>query len=191
MRKNGVVAPPEYRPRREICYRYNVLIADEVMSGSGEPHWFAWQEYGEAGRPDLMTLAKGLTGAHVPLGAVVVSRKVAEQFESQMLYTGMTYSGHPLACAAGLAALDAYRDEDLIARSGDLGAHMHSAAFPGGEPSLVATYGQGLFAVIELVKNRTRRATVAVAAPRCRCAAWSTRGARTVYRHSNRSPGRR
>ncbi|HKZ86501.1 MAG TPA: aminotransferase class III-fold pyridoxal phosphate-dependent enzyme [Anaerolineae bacterium] len=159
---NGVVAPPEYWPRlREICSRYNILlIADEVMSGFGRVgHWFAWQEYGEEGRPDLMTLAKGLTGAHLPLGAVVVSRKVAEQFESQMLYSGMTYSGHPLACAAGLAALNAYRDEDLIARSHDLGARMHSVLqfLEESHPSIGDIRGQGLFAVIELVKNRRTR----------------------------------
>jgi taurine--2-oxoglutarate transaminase len=156
---NGIVAPPEYWPRlREIASRYNVLlIADEVMSGFGRVgQWFAWQQYGDAGKPDMMTLAKGLTGAHVPLGAVVVSKKVAEHFEHQMLYTGLTYSGHPLACAAGLAALDAYRDEDLIARSHDLGTRMHDVLrfLEESHPSIGNIRGQGLFAVIEMVKNR-------------------------------------
>jgi taurine--2-oxoglutarate transaminase len=77
------------------------LIADEVVSGFGRcGEWFAWQVYGEAGQPDLMTLAKGLTGAHAPLGAVVLSQVVAEHLEHEMLSTGLTYCGHPLACAA-------------------------------------------------------------------------------------------
>ena len=156
---NGIVAPPEYWPRlREICYRYNVLlIADEVMSGFGRVgKWFAWQHYGDAGQPDMMTLAKGLTGAHIPLGAVVVSRKVTERFENGMLYTGLTYSGHPLACAAGVAALQAYQDEDLLARSHDLGERMHSVLhfLEETHASIGDIRGQGLFAVIELVKNR-------------------------------------
>ena len=104
----------------------------------------------------MMTLAKGLTGAHVPLGAVVVSKKVADAFENTMLYTGLTFSGYPLGCAAGLAALDAYRDEDLIARSRDLGARMHTVLrfLEETHPSIGDIRGQGLFAVVELVKSR-------------------------------------
>ncbi len=159
---NGIVAPPEYWPRlREICSRYNVLlIADEVMSGFGRVgHWFAWQQYGDAGKPDLMTLAKGLTGAHIPLGAVVLSKSVAERFEQAMLYTGLTYSGHPLACAAGLAALDAYRDDNLIERSRDLGESMRAMlrSLEETHPSIGDIRGQGLFAVIEMVKNRATK----------------------------------
>jgi taurine--2-oxoglutarate transaminase len=74
--------------------------------------------------PDLMTLAKGLTGAALPLGAVVLSAEVAARIEHEMLYTGLTYCGHPLACAAGLAALAAYAEDDLIARSRRLGAEL-------------------------------------------------------------------
>jgi len=163
---NGIIAPPEYWPRvREICRRHDVLlIADEVMSAFGRVgHWFAWQQYGEAGQPDLMTLAKGLTGAHIPLGAVVISRKVAEYFETRMLYTGLTYSGHPLACAAGLAALNAYRDEDLLHRSQDLGERMHHVLrfLVESHPSIGEIRGQGMFAVIELVKNRRTKEPLA------------------------------
>jgi taurine--2-oxoglutarate transaminase len=108
---NGIVAPDGYWPqlRDETRRRGVYLIADEVMSGFGRcGEWFAWQRHGEAGRPDLMTLAKGLTGAHLPLGAVVLSREVAARLENERLQTGLTYCGHPLACAAGLAALQAY-----------------------------------------------------------------------------------
>ena len=101
------------------------LVADEVISGFGRcGEWFAWQRYGEEARPDLMTLAKGLSGAHLPLGAVVLSASVARALEPQMLYTGLTYCGHPLCCAAGLAAVQSYEREDLIARSRRLGAEL-------------------------------------------------------------------
>ncbi len=156
---NGIIAPPEYWPRlRKICLRYNILlIADEVMSGFGRVgQWFAWQKYGDSGQPDIMTLAKGLTGAHIPLGAVVVSRKVAEYFEKQMLNTGLTYSGHPLSCAAGLAAIDAYRKGNFIIRSRKLGMQMRDKLrlLEKNHPSIGEIRGEGLFAIIELVKNR-------------------------------------
>src|SRR5262245_60144334 len=108
---NGIVAPDNYWPGlREVTRSRDVLlVADEVMSGFGRcGQWFAWQRYGEAGKPDLMTLAKGLTGAHLPLGAVLLNENVAKRLESQMLFTGLTYCGHPLCCAAGLAAVRAY-----------------------------------------------------------------------------------
>ena len=124
---NGIVAPDSYWPalRRHTAQRGVWLIADEVMSAFGRcGEWFAWQRQGEAARPDLMTLAKGLTGAAVPLGAVVISAEVAARIEHEMLYTGLTYCGHPLACAAGLGALQAYEDEGLIARSRAMGASL-------------------------------------------------------------------
>ena len=73
---------------------------------------------------DLMTLAKGLTAASIPLGAVVMSAAVYAKLEREMFYGGLTYCGHPLSCAAGVAAVDAYRDEKLIERSKRLGAQM-------------------------------------------------------------------
>ncbi len=140
------------------------LIADEVMSGFGRcGEWFAWQRHGEAGRPDLMTLAKGLTGAHLPLGAVVLSREVAARLEHERLQTGLTYCGHPLACAAGLAALQAYEDEGLVERSRALGARMlvELRAMQERLPVIGDVRGgHGLFAVVELVKDRTTREPV-------------------------------
>jgi len=164
---NGIVAPDNYWPalRRHTLEAGVWLIADEVMSGFGRcGEWFAWQRYGEAGRPDLMTLAKGLTGASVPLGAVVLSADVAACLEHQVLLTGLTYCGHPLACAAGLAALDAYEEEKLIDRSRVLGARMFA------ELQNLATRhpvigdvrgGHGLFAVVELVTDRATREPLA------------------------------
>ncbi|MFM7272492.1 MAG: aspartate aminotransferase family protein, partial [Gammaproteobacteria bacterium] len=127
---NGIVAPPAYWPALRAVTREKgvYLIADEVMSGFGRcGHWFAWQRYGEDGRPDMMTLAKGLTGAHLPLGAVVVSAPVCRILEPQMLFTGLTYCGHPLSCAAGVAALESYAAENLVERSRALGGQMFAA----------------------------------------------------------------
>jgi taurine---2-oxoglutarate transaminase len=163
---NGIVAPDGYWPllREETRRRGVYLIADEVMSGFGRcGEWFAWQRYGESGRPDLMTLAKGLTGAHVPLGAVVLSREVAAQLENEPLPTGLTYCGHPLACAAGLAALQAYEDEGLVERSRALGARMlvELRAMQDRLPVVGDVRGgHGLFAVVELVKDRATREPV-------------------------------
>ena len=164
---NGIVAPPNYWPllRAETARRGVHLIADEVMSGFGRcGEWFAWQRHGEAGRPDLMSLAKGLTGAHVPLGAVVLSGAVAARLEDQMLLTGLTYCGHPLACAAGVAALQAYADEGLIERSRALGRTMYQALLGLQQHHPVigdVRGGDGLFAVLELVADREARTPLA------------------------------
>jgi taurine--2-oxoglutarate transaminase len=164
---NGIVAPDNYWPglRAETQARGVYLIADEIMSGFGRcGEWFAWQRHGEAGRPDLMTLAKGLTGAHVPLGAVVLSADVARRLENEMLNTGLTYCGHPLACAAGLAALAAYEDDALIERSRRLGAQMHKAvrAMQERVPCIGDVRGgHGLFVVVELVRDRATREPLA------------------------------
>ena len=172
---NGIVAPDTYWPalRSETKRRGRLLIADEVMSGFGRcGEWFAWQRYGEAGRPDLMTLAKGLTGAHLPLGAVVLSADVAALLEHEMLLTGLTYCGHPLSCAAGVAAVTAYQNEGLIDRSRQLGGDLLAAV-----RALQSRHdvigdvrgGRGLFVVIELVADRDTRAPIApwpdIAAP--------------------------
>jgi len=164
---NGIVAPDNYWPGlREVTKSRGVfLIADEVMSGFGRcGEWFAWQRYGDSGKPDVMTLAKGLTGAHVPLGAVVVNENVAQHLETQMLFTGLTYSGHPLACAAGLAAVRAYEDEKLIERSRELGAAMFlELKRLQQQHRLIGDVrgGHGLFAIVELVSDRTSRAPLA------------------------------
>ena len=164
---NGIVAPDNYWPALRAITRTHgtLLIADEVMSGFGRcGEWFAWQRHGEAGRPDLMTLAKGLTGAHLPLGAVVLSADVAARLEHEMLYTGLTYCGHPLSCAAGVAAVEAYANERLIERSRRLGAGMVTALRAMQSRHAVigdVRGGHGLFAVVELVANRDTREPLA------------------------------
>ena len=164
---NGIVAPPGYWPGlRALTRECGVfLVADEVMSGFGRcGEWFAWQRYGEEGRPDLMTLAKGLTGAHLPLGAVVVSAPLARVLDLQTLYTGLTYCGHPLSCAAGVAALESYAADNLVERSRVLGRLMHDALRELAERHPVigdVRGGDGLFAVVELVSDRVTRAPLA------------------------------
>jgi taurine--2-oxoglutarate transaminase len=164
---NGIVAPDSYWPllREETRRREVLLVADEVMSGFGRcGEWFAWQRFGEAGRPDLMSLAKGLTGSHLPLAAVVLSREVAARLEHEMLFTGLTYCGHPLACAAGVAAVEAYEDENLIERSRTLGAGLLAelrAIRDRVEVIGDVRGGHGLFAVVELVSDRATREPVA------------------------------
>jgi taurine---2-oxoglutarate transaminase len=164
---NGIVAPDNYWPSlRELTRRQGVyLIADEVMSGFGRcGEWFAWQEHGEAGRPDLMTLAKGLTGAHIPLGAVVLAPHVAAKLEHAMLNTGLTYCGHPLACAAGVAAIETYEDEKLIERSRALGAVMlRQLRVMQKRHAVIGDVrgAKGLFAIVELVKDRESREPLA------------------------------
>ena len=164
---NGIVAPDNYWPRLRAITRESgiPLIADEVMSGFGRcGEWFAWQRHGEDAKPDLMTLAKGLTGAHIPLGAVVVSADIAARLENEMLYTGLTYCGHPLSCAAGIAALQAYEDGNLIERSRVLGKRMFAAlqAMQSRHPTIGEVRGgHGLFAVVELVSDRESRTPLA------------------------------
>jgi taurine--2-oxoglutarate transaminase len=111
-----------------------------------------------------MTLAKGLTGAHVPLGAVVLSAGVVSRIEHEMLHTGLTYCGHPLACAAGVAAVKAYQSGGLIERSRRLGASMLSALNEMQARHAVigdVRGGHGLFAVVELVNDRASREPLA------------------------------
>ena len=164
---NGIVAPDSFWPalRQRTRERGVYLIADEVMSGFGRcGEWFAWQRYGAAAQPDLMTLAKGLTGAHLPLGAVVLSAAIARRLEPQMLLTGLTYCGHPLCCAAGVAALESYQDENLIARSRQLGSAMFARLrqMQAQHPIIGELRGgHGLYAVIELVTDRVSREPLA------------------------------
>jgi taurine---2-oxoglutarate transaminase len=164
---NGIVAPDNFWPelRRVTRERGVLLIADEVMSAFGRcGEWFAWQRHGADHAPDMMTLAKGLTGAALPLGAIVISAEVAARLEDEMLYTGLTYCGHPLCCAAGVAALDAYENEGLIERSRRLGAGLRQSLEMLQQRHPVigdVRGGHGLFAVVELVKDRDSREPLA------------------------------
>jgi len=158
---NGLIVPPDdYWPRvREICDRHGILlISDEVMSGWGRTgKWFAVDNWGVT--PDIITTAKGLTSGYVPLGAVVVSEPIAEFFEDKMLYCGLTYSGHPLACAAGLATLEVYQKDNLIENAASLGLYLGERleAIKHSHPSVGDVRYIGLFSALEIIQDRVTR----------------------------------
>lgn len=162
---NGVfVPPPEYLPRiREICSEFGVLlVADEVMTGWGRTgKWFGVDNWGVV--PDIMTMAKGVTQGYIPLGAVVVSEKIAAYFEERMLWCGLTYSGHPLACAAGVATLKVYEEEKLVDNAARLGELLKKRllALKDKHPAVGDVRSIGLFAAIELVRDRATREPLA------------------------------
>ena len=155
---NGIIVPPDdYWPRiREICTKYGILlISDEVMSGFGRTgEWFAvnnWQVV-----PDMITMAKGITSGYVPLGAVHVSERIAKHFDDTMLWCGLTYSAHPLACAAAVATLKVYEEDDLITNASQLGEYLgrRLEALKIKHPSIGDVRYIGLFSVIELVRDK-------------------------------------
>ncbi|HEY8553564.1 MAG TPA: aspartate aminotransferase family protein [Burkholderiales bacterium] len=155
---NGVIIPPRgYLARlRQICDKYGILlIFDEVITGFGRTGAsFAAERFNVL--PDIMTVAKGLTNAAVPMGAAIVRRHVYEAFmqgpEHQIeLAHGYTYSGHPLACAAGLATLDLYRDEGIFENARSLSGYWEDAVHSlKGLPHVIDLRSLGIIAGIEL-----------------------------------------
>ncbi|HWE63726.1 MAG TPA: aminotransferase class III-fold pyridoxal phosphate-dependent enzyme [Chloroflexota bacterium] len=158
---NGIIPPPPgYLPRvREILNQHKILlIADEVMCGFGRTgRWFACEHWDVT--PDLLTLAKGINSGYVPLGAVVLSRPIAEWYQDRPFWGGLTYSGHPLACAAAVATIEAYRDEGIVENAARQGAFLKGAlsALQERHPSIGEVRGLGLFWGLELVKDRATR----------------------------------
>lgn len=155
---NGILIPPDgyLQGVREICDRYNILmVADEVMAGFGRTgRWFAVDHWNVV--PDLMTMAKGLTSSYLPLGAVAMRRKVAEKFDSQMFYGGLTYSSHPVSLAASLATIRVYEEDGLIENAARLGPVMraHHERLAAKHPSVGAHRNLGLFGILDLVRSR-------------------------------------
>jgi taurine--2-oxoglutarate transaminase len=151
---NGVLVPPPgyHRRIREICDRFGVLyIDDEVLSGFGRTgRWFAVDHDGVS--PDLLTCAKGLTGGYAPGGAVLASAGVARHFEDHPLVCGLTAYAHPLTCAAIVAAIDVYRQDDLIGRASRLGDWLRGRleALAGSRPFVREVRGLGLLWALAL-----------------------------------------
>lgn len=162
---NGLLVPPDdYYPKlRALCDKYGILlIDDEVMSGFGRTgKWLATQHYGIL--PDIVTCAKGLTSGYMPLGAVIVSSAIADFFETRMLWGGLTYSGHPVCCAAAVANLRIYEEEHVFENVEVQGRYL--AARLEEMKHKYACVGdvryKGLFSVIELVKNKTTKEPLA------------------------------
>ncbi len=165
----SIVPPPGYFERvREICdARGLLLVADEVICGFGRVgEWFGSTRYGI--EPDMMTLAKGITSAYAPLGAVVASTRVIEPFfaEPQTALThGVTFGGHPLSCAIALANLEIMEREDLIGRSRRLGEELRTRCerLMAEHPMVGDVRGDGYFYSLELVKDKETKETFAPA----------------------------
>ena len=160
-----MVPPPGYMAGvREICDRYGIVfIADEVMAGFGRTgEWFAIDHFDVV--PDLMTFAKGVTSGYVPLGGVAISEEIAATFADRAYPGGLTYSGHPLACAAAVATINVMEDEGMVAHADRIGAEvlgpgLHELAKR--HPSVGEVRGLGVFWAIELVADRKTREPLA------------------------------
>jgi taurine--2-oxoglutarate transaminase len=158
---NGIIVPPDdYWPRlREITKKYNILlISDEVMSGFGRTgEWFAVNHWNVV--PDIITMAKGLTSSYMPLGAVAVSEPIAQHFEDKYLYMGLTYFGHPMSCAAGIAAINVYKEDHLIENSKAMGKVLGEELerIKRAHTSVGDVRYIGLFSLLELVKDKSTK----------------------------------
>ena len=158
---NGVIVPPPgyLRSVREVCDRHGILlILDEVMTGFGRTgRWFAAQHWDVV--PDIMTVAKGIGSGYVPLGAMIVSERIAEPLRERYFAGGLTSSGNPLACAAGVATIETIREERLVEHAAELGAVLGAelAELAERHPSVGDVRGLGLFWGLELVRDRDSR----------------------------------
>ncbi len=156
---SGIMQPTAafYTRLREICDRYGMLlIIDEVMSGFGRTgEWFGIDHYPDV-KTDIMAFAKGVTCGYVPLGGAIVTDEIAAYFNDHVLQAGLTYSAHALACAAGVATIEVYQQENLIERSREMGKLLRRGLMDLAErhPVIGDIRGTGLHQVIELVKNR-------------------------------------
>lgn len=156
--------PPGYWKKvKNLADRYNILIiCDEVMSGFGRTgKWFGIEHHGV--EPDIMCMAKGITSGYIPLGGIMVREEIINQFNDKPLPLGLTYSAHPVACAAANAVLDIYRDEHLVENAAAMGSYLEGKmkTLIQNHPSIGDFRNTGLLGVIELVKNRRSKEPMA------------------------------
>jgi taurine--2-oxoglutarate transaminase len=196
---NGVLVPPPgyLAGVRALCDEFGiVMIADEVMSGFGRcGEWFAVDRWGVV--PDLITFAKGVNSGYVPLGGVVLSRAVAASFDDRPYPGGLTYSGHPLACASAVASIGVFRDEGVLEHARALGRDVigpELRALAQRHPSVGEVRGLGVMWALELVRDRETReplvpfnATGAAAAPMAEFAAACKQRGLWPFTHFNRT----
>jgi taurine--2-oxoglutarate transaminase len=162
----GVLVPPKgyLEGVRAICDKYGILwIGDEVMSGFGRTgKWFAYQH--SAVEPDLIVFAKGVNSGYVPLGGVVISTPISESFNDRVFPGGLTYSGHPLACATAVATIDVMKDEKIVEQAAEIGEKVIG---PGlrelakKHKVIGEVRGLGVFWALDLVTDRSSRAPLA------------------------------
>jgi taurine--2-oxoglutarate transaminase len=159
---NGILVPPDgyLAGVRALCDRHGIaMVCDEVMAGFGRcGEWFAVDRWGVV--PDLVTFAKGVNSGYVPLGGVVMRPWIAEAFDERPFPGGLTYSGHPLACAAAVGAIRAMDDEGVVTharRLGDAVIGPELEAIAARHPSVGEVRGLGVFWAVELVRDRATR----------------------------------
>lgn len=158
---NGILIPPKgwMQGVRDLCDQYGIMmVCDEVMSGFGRTgEWFAINHWNV--QPDIITFAKGSTCGYIPLGGVIVSKKIANFFNDNFLWCGLTYNGHLMGCATASATLDVYKEENLLQRSKEMGVVLGEILESLKEKH--ACVGDvryiGLFSGIELVKDKTTK----------------------------------
>ncbi len=160
-----MVPPPGYlQGVRQLCDRHGiVLIADEVMCGFGRAGaWFAYDLFGV--RPDLVTFAKGVNSGYVPLGGVVVNEAITATFTERVYPGGLTYSGHPLACAAAVATIEAMESEGIVENARRIGEEVLApglAELAERHPVIGEVRGRGVFFALDLVADRQSREPLA------------------------------
>ncbi|MEU5810288.1 aspartate aminotransferase family protein [Streptomyces sp. NPDC047718] len=158
----GIMVPPAgyLAGVRELCDRYGIVfVLDEVMAGFGRTGtWFAAEHWGVT--PDLITFAKGVNSGYVPLGGVAISAAIADTFATRPYPGGLTYSGHPLACAAAVATIATMEEEGVVEHAAHLGENVIGPALAeiaGRHPSVGEVRGLGAFWAVELVRDRETR----------------------------------
>jgi taurine---2-oxoglutarate transaminase len=160
-----LVPPPGYLAGlRALCDRHGIVwIADEVMCGFGRTgRWFAFEHY--AAEPDLITFAKGVNSGYVPLGGVIISDEIAASFDDRVFPGGLTYSGHPLACASALATIDAMEAEQVLQNATAVGEQVIGpglAELARRHRVIGEVRGLGVFWALDLVSDRASRAMLA------------------------------
>ncbi len=158
---NGVIVPPDgyLQSIREVCDRHGILlICDEVMAGFGRTgKWFACENWDVV--PDILTVAKGINSGYVPLGAMVISEQLRDWIRDKPFSGGLTYSGHPLACASAVASIEVFREEGIVENAAAHGRYLADAlrSLEERHPSIGDVRGLGLFWGLELVRNRDSR----------------------------------
>jgi taurine---2-oxoglutarate transaminase len=158
---NGVIPPPEgyLRSIREVCDRHGILLVfDEVMAGFGRTgRWFACENWDVV--PDIITVAKGINSGYVPLGAMIFRKPIADFVRDKFFSGGLTYAGHPLACASAVASIEAFREEGVVENAAEVGSYLGEQlrALADGHPSIGDVRGLGCFWGVELVKDRETR----------------------------------
>ena len=162
----GIMVPPAgfLQGVRALCDRYGIVyIADEVMAGFGRTgSWFAYQQHGVT--PDLVTFAKGVNSGYIPLGGVVINQAIADTFADRVYPGGLTYSGHPLACASAVASMTAMEDEGIIENARRIGEEILGPglrALAEKHPVIGDVRGVGVMWAIELVNNRATKEPLA------------------------------